>query len=77
MDHAGADLVSSGFVARMTGLPLSTLKHWDRSGKVVPSLRLAGSNRRAWRVSDLPQLQEQVSEMLAAGRQRSGPGRAA
>ncbi len=77
MDHADGDLVSTGYVARLTGLPLSTLKHWDRSGKVIPSLRLAGSNRRAWRVSDLPQLQEQVSEMLAAGRQRGGPERTA
>ena len=64
MTNQAAELIGSGDLARTLGVPHSTVKRWDERGKLVPALRVSGSNRRAWPASALPELERQVSELL-------------
>ncbi len=47
-------LISSGGLATRLGVSLASVKAWESTGKIAPAMRISGSGRRAWRVSDLP-----------------------
>ncbi len=63
-------LISSGGLATHLGVSLASVKSWEATGKIAPALRIEGSGRRAWRVSDLPLIERQVSELLGDRRRR-------
>ncbi|MDP9473773.1 MAG: hypothetical protein M3Q71_24450 [Chloroflexota bacterium] len=64
------ELISSGGLVSRFGVSLSTIKSWEAAGKIAPAIRVAGSGRRAWRVSDLPLIERQVSELLGDRRRK-------
>ena len=70
MTNQAAELIGSGDLARTLGVPHSTVKRWDERGKLVPALRVSGSNRRAWRLADLPEIQRQVCALRGTGRRK-------
>ncbi len=63
-------LISSGGLAARLEVSLASVKAWEAAGKIAPALRIEGSGRRAWRVSDLPLIERQVSELLGDRRRR-------
>ncbi|MDP9470209.1 MAG: hypothetical protein M3Q71_06010 [Chloroflexota bacterium] len=63
-------LISSGGLAAHLGVSLSSIKAWEAAGRIAPALRISGSGRRAWRVTDLPVLERQVSELLGDRRRK-------
>ncbi len=63
-------LISSGGLATHLGVSLASVKSWEATGKIAPALRIEGSGRRAWRVSDLPLIERQVSELLGDRRRK-------
>lgn len=46
-------LVSTGGAARRLGGSLTTVRNYERTGVLVPAMRLEGSDRRVWREADL------------------------
>ena len=65
-------LISTGYVARRLGCSLTAIKDWEREGRIQPAIRILGSDRRVWPISDLPQLEEQVASLLQRGNGRRG-----
>ncbi len=63
-------LISSGGLAARLGVSLASVKSWEAMGKIAPALRIEGSGRRAWRVSDLPLIERQVSDLLGDRRRK-------
>lgn len=49
----GETLISTGGVAQRLGVPMSTLRFWERRGEIPASSRIEGSGRRVWRESQL------------------------
>ena len=72
MDDAGT-LISTGYLARRLGCSLTSIKAWERDGRIQPAIRILGSDRRVWPIGDLPRLEEQVDSLLrVSGRRRVG-----
>ena len=46
-------LVSTGGVARRLGVSPSTVRNYERDGRIPEAMTLEGSGRKAWRESDL------------------------
>lgn len=61
MANATDELVSVGGLSARTGKPTSTLKYWERIGAIPASIRVAGDNRRVWKVSDVPVIEEWIA----------------
>jgi hypothetical protein len=59
------ELISSGGLAKRFGVSLELIQKLDRAGKIVPSLTIEGSGRRAWRGEDLPTIARQLAERKA------------
>ena len=70
MANATDELVSVGGLSARTGKPTSTLKYWERIGAIPASIRVAGDNRRVWKVSDVPVIEEWIARRAE---QLSGP----
>ena len=69
------DLVSTGFVAARVGCSRSFLKDAEQESKLPPTRRLIGVGRewRAWPLSDLPQIEERVTDLLRGNGRRRSP----
>lgn len=61
MANATDELVSVGGLSARTGASTSTLKYWERIGAIPASIRVAGDNRRVWRISDLALIEERIA----------------
>ncbi len=64
------DLLSIGGVAGLVGRSPALLRIMEREGAIPPALRLVGSDRRVYRVEDLPRIKQAIAN-------RRGPGRPA
>jgi DNA-binding transcriptional MerR regulator len=70
MANASDELISTGGLAARVGRSPSTIKFWESEGVIPQAIRIEGSNRRAWWVSDVDLIQERIA---ARGRQHEGP----
>lgn len=77
MDANDDALFGVGVLADSLGVSRSTIRSWERLGRIPPPTRLLGSERRVYRPEDLALIRERMTEMRAAGRRQSDPGRAA
>ncbi len=78
MNQAPTEMfVGIGAVAAALGVCPSTIRVWEKLGRIPRALRVGGHGRRLYRVDDLVAIREAVNEMNAAGRQRGGSERAA
>ena len=78
MNQAPTEMfVGIGVVANALGVCPSTVRQWERLGRIPRAPRVGGQGRRLYRVDDLAAISEAVNAMNAAGRQRGGPARAA
>ncbi len=69
--------VGIGVVADELGVSPSAVRKWERLGVIPSAPRLIGSDRRMYRLDDVPMIRQRVREMRAAGRRPSDPERAA
>lgn len=65
MTEDASGLVSTGAVASKFGVPVSTIKFWAKRGVLPGSITVQGSGRRAWRISDLPEIEERINARRA------------
>ncbi len=68
MDRQSLELVSTGYIAQRVGVSPESIKRYDRDGKITPSIRILGSDRRAWPLSALPVLEREIEDL----RRKSG-----
>jgi hypothetical protein len=61
-------LISSGGLAKRFGVSVELIQKLDRAGKIVPSVLIEGSGRRAWLGEDIPTIERQITERKSAGR---------
>jgi DNA-binding transcriptional MerR regulator len=71
---APEQFVGIGVVADQLGVSASSLRKWERQGRIPTASRIAGQDRRIYRLDDLAVIRQRMSEMRAAGRQ-PGAGR--
>ncbi len=75
------DLLSIGGVAELVGRSPALLRIMEQEGVIPRALRLVGSDRRVYRVEDLPRIREAIANRRGAGRPRheadDGPPEAA
>ncbi len=64
MDSRSLELVSTGFVAQRVGVSPESIKRYDRDGKITPSIRILGTDRRVWPTSALPVLEREIEDLL-------------
>src|SRR3712207_5710817 len=57
-----------GAVAERVGVSCSAIRKWERIGAIPAAARLAGSDRRVYRLADLAEIQRRVTEMRENGR---------
>ena len=77
VELAPEQFVGIGVVADELGVCPSTLRKWERQGRIPTAARIAGQDRRIYRPEDLALIRERMVEMRAAGRRPSDPVRAA
>ncbi len=77
MAEPATEYIGIGIVAEELGVTPSAVRRWEAQGWIEPAARLAGSDRRVFRLDDLEAIRHRINERRAAGRQRGGPGRAA
>jgi len=70
MTNAPDELISTGGLAARVGRSPSTIKFWEAEGFIPPAIRIEGSNRRAWKVSEIDLIRERIA---ARRRQHEGP----
>lgn len=58
------ELIGTGHLARRLGCSPSAIKKWERQGRLVPAIRVLGSDRRVWRADDLATLEGQVERLM-------------
>jgi len=68
------ELISTGGLAARVGRSPSTIKFWETEGVIPPAIRIEGSNRRAWKVSEIDLIRERIAARRAE--RLSGPGTA-
>ncbi len=68
MAEPEVEFIGIGPLAEQLGVGRSTIRLWERKGWIEPAPRLAGSDRRVYRVDDLEAIRAKVSEKRAAGR---------
>ena len=61
-------LISSGGLAKRFGCSVELIQKLDRAGKIVPSIVIEGSRRRAWRGEDLPEIEQQMAARKSTDR---------
>ncbi len=64
MDSRQLELVSTGYIAQRVGVTPECIKRYDRDGKITPSIRILGTDRRAWPMSALPVLEREIEDLL-------------
>ena len=69
MVETASKFIGIGPLAEQLGVSRSAVRKWETKGWIEPAPRLAGSDRRVYRVDDLEVIRQQVSERRAAGRQ--------
>ncbi|HEY8601385.1 MAG TPA: hypothetical protein VIL85_23360 [Thermomicrobiales bacterium] len=62
------ELLSIGGVAELVGRSPALLRVMEDAGEIPRALRLVGSDRRVYRVEDVPRIREAIAN-------RRGPGR--
>lgn len=62
--------MSIGRVAALVGRSPALLRIMEQEGAIPPALRLVGSDRRVYRVEDLPRIKEAIANRRGAGRPR-------
>jgi len=77
MAEPTSQYIGIGKVAEELGVSRSAIRRWEERGVIEPAARLAGSDRRVYRLHDLQDIRAKVAAKRAAGRQRGGPERAA
>ena len=65
------ELLSIGGVAALVGRSPALLRVMEEAGEIPPALRLVGSDRRVYRVEDLPRIREAIANRRGAGRPRA------
>lgn len=65
------ELLSIGGVAALVGRSPALLRMMEEAGEIPPALRLVGSDRRVYRVEDLPRIREAIANRRGAGRPRA------
>ncbi len=75
------ELLSIGGVAARVGRSPALRRIMEQEGVIPPTLRLVGSERRVYRVEDLPRIREAIANRRGPGRPRhaaaDGPPKAA
>jgi hypothetical protein len=75
------ELLSIGGVAGLVGRSPALLRVMEEAGEIPRALRLVGSDRRVYRVEDLPRIRQAIANRRAPGRPRhdadDGPPEAA
>ncbi len=75
------ELLSIGGVAGLVGRSPALLRMMEDAGEIPRALRLVGSDRRVYRVEDLPRIWRAIANRRGAGRPRhdadDGPPEAA
>lgn len=61
MANALDELISTGGLATRIGRSPSTIKFWEAEGVIPPAQRIEGSNRRAWRVSQIELIEARIA----------------
>ena len=78
---ATGELLSIGGVAELVGRSPALLRVMEQEGAIPPALRLVGSDRRVYRVEDLPRIRAAIANRRGPGRPRheadDGPPEAA
>ena len=78
---ANGDLLSIGGVAEMVGRSPALLRVMEQEGAIPRALRLVGSDRRVYRVEDLPRIRAAIANRRGPARPRhdadDGPSEAA
>ena len=70
------DLLSIGGVAELVGRSPALLRTMEQEGAIPPALRLVGSDRRVYRVEDLPRIRTAIANRRGPGRPATGRARA-
>ncbi len=65
------ELLSIGGVAALVGRSPALLRVMEEAGEIPRALRLVGSDRRVYRVADLPRIREAIANRRAPGRPRT------
>ncbi len=79
VEVAPEQFIGIGVVADTLGVSTSALRQWERQGRIPAAARVAGQDRRIYRLDDLAVIRQRMTEMRAAGRRRGNgdPVRAA
>jgi len=77
VEGAPEQFVGIGVVADELGVCPSTVRKWERLGRIPAAARIGGQDRRIYRPDDLALIRERMIEMQAAARRPSDPVRAA
>jgi len=77
VEGAAEQFVGIGVVADELGVCPSTVRKWERQGRIPTAARIAGQDRRIYRPEDLALIRERMVEMQTAGQRRGDPARAA
>lgn len=64
--EANDELLGPGELGSRIGYSVSGVKKLERLGVIPPASRMVGSNRRVWKGSDLPVIQERIKERRAS-----------
>ena len=72
MAEPATGLIGIGVLAEELGVTRSAVRRWEERGWIDPPPRLAGSDRRVFRLEDVETIRQRVNERRAAGRQRGG-----
>ncbi len=67
---ANGDLLSIGGVAELVGRSPALLRIMEEAGEIPRALRLVGSDRRVYRVEDLPRIRAAIANRRGPGRPR-------
>ncbi len=77
-EEAPEQFVGIGAIATALGVCPSSVRKWERRGVIPTAPRILGSDRRLYRLDDVPMIRQRVNAMRAARRRRrSDPVRAA
>ena len=65
------EFLGPGELGVRIGYSVSGVKKLERLGVIKPALRMAGTNRRVWKGTDVPEIQEQVRRRREAGEEKA------
>ncbi len=72
MVETASKFIGIGPLAEQLGVSRSAVRQWEAKGWIDPAPRLAGSDRRVYRIDDLDAIRQQVSEKRAARQRQDG-----